>query len=750
MPAPRIFLRVWVIVVGLMAPSVVSAEEPPRGAKTQPSEGLRLRSGPYARFVSRDAVEILWDMMEPAAAVLTYGKKGGELTQKVDLADAKGSHAALIRGLEPRTEYSYRIKVGAGGAERLSRIYPLDTSLNYVVPPVPPPPASLDSDAQAGLYRKAAECILAESRITQGYCLVYGLTSGRLAYELARQSNLIVMGYDEDDSRVQTARAWLSKTGSYGTRVTVRQVASLAKLPIPSCSSNLIVCERLLSESTVPGSGAEVHRVLCPEGGTAFLGSPNRTGNKPSKESLQRLFEGTGIAGKISEGNDGIWVQFVRPALPGRGTWTHQYAEPGNTATGGEMLCGLTRTTDLAVQWLGHPGGDFGIDRNPRMPAPLAIGGRLFHQGLNRMIALNACNGAVLWSLEIPELRRVNMPRDASNWCADSDSVYAAIEDACWRFDAPTGNRRSVYRINADGMNSATHDWGYVAQVGNRLYGSRVKKGSIFTEYWGHVAWYDAADGAGAEKICSDAIFALDKETGKHTWTYSDGAIINTTIVIGDGCMYFVESRHPEIKASKTGRIGSSRLWSDQYLVALDATTGAKRWQQAIDTADGVTVFFMICSGDAIVIMSSRPAKYHLYAFNAADGTPRWQADHSWTGNDHSGHMQHPVVMGGRVYQEPCVYDLKTGQKLSDKMGRHNGCATYAGLSGALLYRGDARRISLWDIQTGSITGWNNLRPSCWLSCIPAGGMVLAPEGGGGCSCGNWFETSVGFLPKKW
>jgi len=26
--------------------------------------------------------------------------------------------------------------------------------------------------------------------------------------------------------------------------------------------------------------------------------------------------------------------------------------------------------------------------------------------------------------------------------------------------------------------------------------------------------------------------------------------------------------------------------------------------------------------------------------------------------------------------------------------------------------------------------------------------MVLIPEGGAGCSCGNWLETSLGFAPK--
>ena len=46
-------------------------------------------------------------------------------------------------------------------------------------------------------------------------------------------------------------------------------------------------------------------------------------------------------------------------------------------------------------------------------------------------------------------------------------------------------------------------------------------------------------------------------------------------------------------------------------------------------------------------------------------------------------------------------------------------------------------------------TSWKRLRPDCWLSTIPAAGMVLSPEGGGGCSCGGWSETSVGFMPKR-
>jgi hypothetical protein len=65
-----------------------------------------------------------------------------------------------------------------------------------------------------------------------------------------------------------------------------------------------------------------------------------------------------------------------------------------------------------------------------------------------------------------------------------------------------------------------------------------------------------------------------------------------------------------------------------------------------------------------------------------------------------------------------------------------------------LLYRGENRRISLWDVGTGETSSWPRLRPSCWLSTVAGGGMVLSPEGGGGCSCGGWMETSIAFMRK--
>ncbi len=109
--------------------------------------------------------------------------------------------------------------------------------------------------------------------------------------------------------------------------------------------------------------------------------------------------------------------------------------------------------------------------------------------------------------------------------------------------------------------------------------------------------------------------------------------------------------------------------------------------------------------------------------------------------------MQHPVVVGNSIYLEPCGYDIADGKRITDKMGRHEGCATYMATSGALIYRGKGRQIAMWDMNTNKVTTWQSLRPSCWLSTIAAGEMLLFPEGGGGCSCANWLQTSLGLVP---
>jgi outer membrane protein assembly factor BamB len=717
---------------------------------------LELELGPYVQYVTPSEAVVHWWTKEACSSILEYGLAGpgakyspriqldephqGDLGIRAEDAQPKTRHALSIEGLRPNEVYAYRVKAVVEARERSTDVYELDTALNYSVRPLP---ANVPFSADSTRHGRAEGVVneILKQGVTKGYCLVWGLVDGSLAHALAANTELTVVALDEDADRVAAVRRRLYEAGVYGTRITAQHIETLAEVPYPSNFANLIVSERMLFDDRCPGQAAEMFRLLRPRDGIGLLSC-----SSSGVDAVSAWLTASLVDFRNQSTEAGPFCIVEKQVLPGIGSWTHQYGDAGNTADSHDELGGATGTDDLQVQWLGKPGADFGADRNPRMPAPLAANGRLFHQGMNRMVALDSYNGSILWSLEIPGLQRVNLPRDASNWCTDSDALYVAIQEKCWQIEHRSGDLEHVFELPA-GWPGQEYDWGYVAQKDGVLLASVVRKGTVYTDFWGGASWYDKTSGYGTEKVCSDMLFAYDLDTRELLWTRQNGLVINTTLAVSAEAVFFVESRNERLKGMQSRRLNDWSLWSDQYLVALDPRTGQPRWEKPIDTADGIVVFFLACTDEAVVIASSAAGKYHLYRFDAETGAQQWHAEHSWPNDNHSGHMQHPVVLADSVFLEPCGYDLKTGQRITSGMGRHEGCATYCGTKHALLYRGQSRRVAMWDIGTGEVSSWYNLRPSCWLSTIAGEGMVLSPEGGGGCSCGNWLETSLAFAP---
>ena len=413
-----------------------------------------------------------------------------------------------LDGLEPGELYHYRITmVAQSGVEMMGETYELDMRMNFAVPAMPD--RTIDGEPK---FDQAARAIIKESGVNRGVCVVYGFGSGELAYELARQSDLVVFGFDDDKERVGKARKWLYGKGVYGSRVSVTHVKDMNQLPVTGNIANLLVSESILSGKGCPGSAVEMNRLLRPGGGVAILGSP---------PGAQQGVPEQGIADWLAAGEvkntklpGGEWFKVEPGPMADSGEWTHQYGNAGNTTSSDEKLGGATQTDQLEVQWVGRPGADFGIDRQPRMPAPLSSWGRLFHQGMNRMIALDAYNGSALWSLEIPDLRRVNMPRDASNWCTDGKALFVAVKDRCWEINAANGHRKAAHSMPVP-YSPETHDWGYVAQAGDLFFGSAVKKESSYTAFFGKGMWYDKREPKSAAQVCSESVFAIGKTDGK-------------------------------------------------------------------------------------------------------------------------------------------------------------------------------------------------------------------------------------------
>jgi len=711
--------------------------------------------GPYVQFSGPFTAVVRWDTAEDHDSIVEYGTTTS-LGLRVQDAAMTTAHELILSKLDYKTKYYYRVGYSSGAAEIFTDVYTFDNAINYTQVDCSHVPSPYPADSLSLLYEAAADHIITQTGIQKGYCLVYGCGEGRLAFELAKRSDMMMVGVDTDASMIRAGIDKLMQAGVYGARIKLRRLASLDSLPFTKYFFNLIVSDRALSEGKCVGSAAEVSRVLRPSGGTAFFGQPAGCPNELAEAELEAWLDAAGLTYTTNNDDKGLWSKVVRGRLPGAGEWPHQYGNLDNAAFAGETLEGATRTDHLTVQWIGSPGADFGADRNPRMPPPVMANGRLYHQGLDRILAMDSYNGAIYWSLEIPGLLRVNTPRDGGYVCAGKDGIYVAVDDDCWYLDGDTGIRAMTYKLNDEGL-----EWGYVGVSKDMLYGSAQLDGAHYTNIWGGASWYDHRSNPGATaKVCSKYLFADYKSIGTRVWTYDSadpdkGLIINPTITIGGGRVYFVESRDPEVERHTSGQIGISDLWDQQYLVALNAATGATLWHKPVNPVEGVPVFYLVYANNTLILVSSNSStsKYYLYAYDADTGDAKagWSSNpvsHNWTTDNHGGHIQHPVAIGNKLYLEPKGYNIDTGADLGITIGGRSGCATRAGTTGALVYRGSGGRIAVWDLSSGAVTAWDKLRPSCWLSTVPAGGMVLSPEGGGGCSCNEWFQTSVGFVRR--
>lgn len=416
-------------------------------------------------------------------------------------------------------------------------------------------------DPLAESYRAAARKIVAESGVTKGYCLVLDCGEGRLAYELARQTDLQIVGLEADPAQRATARSRLDAAGLLGSRVAV-EPWDLRSLP--DGFANLIVSDRMVVRGEAGAAGEEVPRVLRPWGGVAYL-------------SL-REGEGTG-------------KRFVRGPLEGAGSWTQQYADPQNTACSNDKLV----NGPLGILWFGEPGPQGMVERHAAAQAPVAMDGRLFVEGEHHITAWDAFNGTLLWRREIPGAVRVNVKADSGNLALRPDGLYVAAGNQCYRLSPQTGETIRVYQMPESGPGEPRR-WGYLSVAGKVLCGSAATAmdqdyGAILEKYLKDGQWkapheippeslaeYErlkalhpepadlrmaaqrlgyqyrwmtsfARGGEFTQKnavtpdlMTSDQVFALDTETGKVLWSHRGKRIANVTLTLGDGQVFFADS----------------------------------------------------------------------------------------------------------------------------------------------------------------------------------------------------------------
>jgi len=576
-----------------------------------------------------------------------------------------------------------------------------------------PPGSPYAADGLSPLYAKAASEIADRSGVKKGFGLVLACGEGRLVYELARLTDLTLIGIEDDPGKRAAARRELDRAGLYGARASV-QGGPLASLP--SGFANLVVFDRVANPTAA--APADATRLARPWGGVLCLDGPAK---------LVR-----------------------RGPLEGAGEWTHLYADPANTACSGDRLVGGA----MRIQWFGPPGPNPMADRHHRAVPPLAGGGRLFVPAYNKVIAVDAYNGTPLWEADLPDSSRLGAPKDSGHLALAPDVLYAAGAEDCVAFDAATGvviRRFPVPQLDP----GRQHAWGYVATVGDSLFGSGRKKGASLRTMGRTVIEIQFGDFQ--DIATSDFLFCLDRKSGEKRWAYKGGVILDPAIAIADGRVHFVESANPAAIQDSDGRMKLDIfLGSGATLAALDAASGQTLWKKHVDLRSFQHVIFLSVADGTIVVTGSKNKNgtvwYELFGFDARTGEQRWrreQDNRKKPGGDHGEQTLHPVIAGGVVYAEPCAYDLKTGEPLPgwafDRGG--HGCGTMSASAHQLFFR--AANPAMFDLRTRQASKLTTVsRPGCWINIIPAGGLVLVPEASSGCTCPFPVQTSFAFAPS--
>ena len=584
--------------------------------------------------------------------------------------------------------------------------------------PSPPPPRQ---------HHALLENCLKQLAPPRGYALVLGCPDTTLPLALAQHSHLQVVIATTDKSQASRTHHQIRAAGMAG-RVTAHHVSSLKKLPYVASLFNLVVL--------VPPSAPEA-RPLLPKADLIKLARPWGGLVVTGPETAQCLRRGP---------------------LAGAGEWSHMYADPSNT------VCSDDRHVSgpLILQWFGRPGPQQMLDRHHRTVAPLFKAGRLFVPGNDRVIAADAYNGTQLWNRALPGSRRIGAFRDCSYLAATDDSLYVAAGDRCLRLDGPTGKTLATFPLPraADGQ---PRDWGYLACVDNILVGSAVKPGASRRDH-SRDAILEGTYHDNRPLVGSEFLFALDRTTGRHLWSYHSGAglLPNPTLSIHGDSVTFVESNNAKTLQEKQGRATPAELFKNgAHLISLDLRSGSIRWSRKQDfSAIQHSIYVSAAKGRIAVVGSRNNGKdkktarvcYDIHVFDADTGDRRWfqtQTQTTGIGGDHGEQDHHPVIIGNTLYCEPFAWDLNSGQPVKDFAWRNKhrrGCGTITASASTIFFRDSSASMFDLDSNTyGRVT--TTTRPGCWINMIPAGGLLLVPEASSGCTCNFAIQTSLAFRP---
>ncbi len=338
-------------------------------------------------------------------------------------------------------------------------------------------------------------------------------------------------------------------------------------------------------------------------------------------------------------------------------------------------------------------------------------------------------------------------------WFIDGKQVFDTIDSG--------GNRRKpfspsnhTFRVPLEkgkhtvavAVRSGSEGWCMVSAAGRELEErmNAVPAPPVPHRAWGYIGTSDSliigtsisvSNAWGAE---STHIFALDRQTGTSVWSFKgEYGIPNTGVAVAGSTVYVLDAT-PFSEVWSARRKGEE-LEQKQRLLALSAADGHIIWEQD----DVVPGYYRLQCNEASVVLAP------VAVYDAADGKLRWK-------NEKITSNKPPLLHSRWIIAHPNAYDVKTGEPRMQadpltgagkkwKYVKAYGCGDIVGCDTMLVFR--SGMFGFLDLDSGGTTNFGAVRPGCSVNIVPAGGLLIAPEGSSACTCSYNYQTSLAFIP---
>ncbi len=610
---------------------------------------------------------------------------------------------------------------------------------------------------------EAATSILDQTGVRNGYALYYNVGNGELLEALAANSDLHIIGVVPDPVHLASLRARFDRNGLYGERVALLP-GDLASLESPAYMAALTI----IGEGSAPLNTRSLEALfqsVRPYGGVILpLGDVD-------KENLASLLDEEAFPGlALRETEDRVMLA-REGALPGAGTWTHQYGNIANTTKSDDTIVKLP----LGVLWFGGSSNMDVLPRHGHGPPQQVVGGRMFIQGMTTVSARDVYTGQVLWNRKLDDLNTYGIyfdetykdaPTDTrynqvhipganirgTNYVATEDLVYVVQGGSCHLLDVATGETNKIIKLpplDPEARRPKSPPWGFLGVYGDLLIGGydfvafsdligqKKSEYSAFTDY---------------DIGASRELHIMDRHSGELLWKIeSRHGFLHNGIAVGKDTLFCIDKLPAEIEG-KLRRRGEPKP-EDYRLLALNVKTGEVRWE----TEENVFGSFLAYSEERDkLIQSTRPSRdmvrgedgKRMMAYNGVDGTIAWDVQRDYG--------TFPILHNDMIITMGQFASLDTGLPITRKnpltgeddtwsFSRHYGCNYPIASENLLTFRSAA--AAFYDLTNEGGTGnLGGFKSSCTSNLIVADGVLNAPDYTRTCSCSYQNQTSLALV----